>query len=392
MTAPGPLESSHLPAGVRARRIADINGLDLHVLEAGYEQAGRPLVVLLHGFPELAYSWRDVMAPLAAAGFHVVAPDQRGYGRTTGWSGAYDQDLGPFSMLQLARDVVALVHALGYRSVSTLVGHDFGSPVAAWCALIRPDVFRSVVLMSAPFAGPPALPRRDAAGAIVRAPGDGLTADLQAAMAGLPRPRKHYHAYYATRAADADMARCPEGVHAFLRAYFHYKSADWAGNKPHRLGGWTADDMARLPTYYVMDRDQTMAEVVRPYMPTAEEIARCRWLPDHELAVYAAEFGRTGFQAGLNWYRTRFDARLNADLTLFSGRTIDVPSLFVAGAADWGIYQAPGAYERMQQEILTRMTGCHLIDGAGHWVMQEQPEAVLALLVPFCERARANGS
>jgi pimeloyl-ACP methyl ester carboxylesterase len=98
------------------------------------------------------------MPTLAAAGYHVVAPDQRGYGRTTGWDGSYDGDVGSFRLTNLARDVIGLVAALGYRSVAAVVGHDFGSPVAAWCALLRPDVFRSVVLLSAPFAGPPKLP------------------------------------------------------------------------------------------------------------------------------------------------------------------------------------------------------------------------------------------
>ena len=138
--------------------VNNINGLAIHMLEAGFETEGRPLILLLHGFPELAYSWRKIMGPLAAAGYHVVAPDQRGYGRTTGWDGAYDGDLASFRLANLVRDALGLVSALGYRSVAAVVGHDFGSPVAAYCALIRPDVFRSVALMSAPFGGPPQLP------------------------------------------------------------------------------------------------------------------------------------------------------------------------------------------------------------------------------------------
>jgi pimeloyl-ACP methyl ester carboxylesterase len=126
----------------------------MHTLEAGFEMANRPCVLLLHGFPELAYSWRKVMPALAAAGFHVIAPDQRSYGRTTGWDGSYDGDVGSFRLLNLAKDALGLVSALGYRSVAAVVGHDYGSPVAAWCALVRPDVFHSVALLSAPFAGP----------------------------------------------------------------------------------------------------------------------------------------------------------------------------------------------------------------------------------------------
>src|SRR5438132_12768980 len=114
----------------------------MHMLEAGFEARGRPCLLLLHGFPDLAFSWRKLMTPLAALGYHVIATDQRGYGRTTGWDGAYDGDLGAFGMLNLARDATALVFALGHRSAASVVGHDFGSPVAAWCALLRPEVFR----------------------------------------------------------------------------------------------------------------------------------------------------------------------------------------------------------------------------------------------------------
>ena len=107
----------------------------------GSEAKGRPLVLLLHGFPELAYSWRKVMPELAAAGLHVVAPDQRGYGRTTGWDGDYDGDLASFRLFNLVQDSLDLISALGHRRVAAVVGHDFGSPVAAHCALVRPDVF-----------------------------------------------------------------------------------------------------------------------------------------------------------------------------------------------------------------------------------------------------------
>src|SRR5271166_2211241 len=152
------LEKHVVPPGARSRFLSDINGLRMHVLEAGFEPRGRPLILLLHGFPELAYSWRKVMLPLAAAGFRVAAPDQRGYGRTTGWDARYDGDLGSFRILNAVRDALGLVSALGHRDVAMVAGHDFGASVAAWCALVRPDVFRSVALMSAPFAGPPALP------------------------------------------------------------------------------------------------------------------------------------------------------------------------------------------------------------------------------------------
>src|ERR1051325_1367053 len=119
-----PLSDATLPAGIRARFVPDINGLTMHVLEAGFAAPGRPLLLLLHGFPELAYSWRKVMLPLAAAGYHVIAPDQRGYGRTTGWDSSYDADPDPFRFLNVVKDALALTFALGHRSVAAVIGHD----------------------------------------------------------------------------------------------------------------------------------------------------------------------------------------------------------------------------------------------------------------------------
>ena len=378
MTALAPLDQTVLPKGVRARFVPDINGLTMHVLEAGFEQPGRPCVLLLHGFPELAYSWRKVMLPLAEAGYHVIAPDQRGYGRTTGCDTSYDADLAQSRPLNLVRDALGLVSALGYREVAAVIGHDFGSPVAAWCALLRPDVFRSVVLMSAPFGGPPALPF-DTLNAKPRP----AAADTTAALAALTPSRKHYQWYYSLREANDNMWKAPQGVHAFLRAYYHHKSADWTDNNPYPLAGYTATELAKLPTYYVMHADKGMAETVSIEMPDEAAIRACRWLPENELKVYSEEYGRTGFQGGLNWYRVRWDSRFTREAEVFSGRTIDVPSAFIAGKSDWGVYQAPPAFERMQQSALTKMRFCELIEGAGHWVQQEQPEAVSRLLVKF---------
>jgi pimeloyl-ACP methyl ester carboxylesterase len=372
-----------LPSSIRSRFVDNINGLRLHVLEAGFETPGRPCLLLLHGFPELAFSWRKVMPTLAAAGYHVIAPDQRGYGRTTGWDANYDGDLASFRLTNLVRDALGLVSALGYTSVDAVVGHDFGSSVAAWCALIRPDVFRSVVMMSAPFAGPPKLPF-NTADAPAKPPAED---PVHRELAALPRPRKHYQWYYSTREANTDMHRAPQGVHDFLRGYYHHKSADWKGNVPYQLQSWSAGELAKLPTYYVMDLAKGMAATVAEEMPDTDTIAANTWLPDSELAFYSGEYGRTGFQGGLQWYRCGTSGAFTAELQPWSGRSIDIPSAFISGKQDWGTYQRPGVFEAMQSKACTNMIGCDLIDGAGHWVQQEQPVEVSRLLLQFVKQA-----
>ncbi len=376
-------EATVLPAGIRSRFVEGVNGITVHILEAGFESPGRPLVLLLHGFPELAFSWRKIMPRLAEAGYYIVAPDVRGYGRSGGTAVTFEDDIAPYSTLNKVRDAVSLVAALGHTSVAAVIGHDAGAAVAGGCALIRPDMFHSLAMMSAPFGGAPRLPIR------VAGSGQGARAaptrgsDLDAELMALVPPRKHYQSYYSTPQANEDMWHSPQGVHAFLRGYYHHKSADWTRNQPFALADVTASELAKLPKYYVMDLAKGMAETVAEEMPTAAAIAACAWLPDRELAVYAEEYGRTGFQGGFQGYRCGTAGLNTAELMLFAGRTIDVPACFISGASDWGNYQTPGALERMRDEVCTQFRGIHFVDGAGHWVQQEQPEQVSALLLEF---------
>jgi len=373
--SPGTIDA--MRGQVRFHKIDNGNGLQCHVLEAG--DPSKPCVLLLHGFPELAYSWRRVILPLAEAGYHVLAPDQRGYGRTTGSDNRFNGDVASFRLFNLVRDAMGVAFAFDHAQVHCVVGHDFGSSVAAWCAVIRPDLFRSVVMMSAPFAGTPSLP-------ILRAAAEahsGVAAIDHASLASLDPPRKHYQWYYSTEEANENMWHSPQGLSDFLRAYYHHKSADWAANLPRPLGSWSAGSLAQLPSYYVMHESVGMAETVAAEMPDADTIAANQWLPDSELSVYVDEYTRTGFQGGLNWYRCVTSGDYAAELQTFSGLTIDRPSMYIAGASDWGIYQKPGEYEAMQSTACTSMSGCHLIEGAGHWVQQEKPQEVSQLLLEF---------
>jgi pimeloyl-ACP methyl ester carboxylesterase len=225
--------------------------------------------------------------------------------------------------------------------------------------------------MSAPFAGPPATPR----------PAPDPVHD---GLAALARPRKHYQWYYSTREADADMLRCPQGVHAFLRAYYHMKSADWKENAPYELASWSASELAKMPTYYIMDLRENMAQTVAPHLPKDS----CAWLSDEELRVYSEAFEHTGFQAALQWYRCRTTGHFNDDLSVHHGKRIEVPACFIGGKSDWGPYQRPGDLKKMRESALADDRGCHFVDGAGHWVQQEQPGKVAQLLLGFLAEMR----
>lgn len=369
---PGPLQTRHLGDQVRARIVSGVNGLRMHVLESGANEPGRACVLLLHGFPEIAFSWRRVLPALAAAGYYAVAPDLRGYGRTGPAHVDYGEDLRPFFTFNLVRDILALLDRLGRRR-AVLIGHDFGTTVAGWAALVRPDRFPGLVHMSGPFAGPPAA---------VREPTDPV-GEITPELARLDPPRLHYQYYFRRRRANAEMLGCPQGLHSFLRGYYHFKSGDHLQNEPFRLSGWTADEVARMPRYYVMDKGRTMAETVAAEMPTPAQIESCRWLPDDELAVYAAEYERSGFQGGLNGYRCGADPAVARELQLFAGVRLKVPCLFVAGAADWGVYQRPGALERLGSQVCSDLRGITLIPGAGHWVQQEAADRVSSELLDF---------
>jgi pimeloyl-ACP methyl ester carboxylesterase len=377
---------SMLPPNIRSSFCKNNNGLDMHYLEAGYENPNNPLIVLLHGFPELAFSWRHVILPLAKSGYHVVAPDQRGFGKTTGWDNTYTSDLSSFHHINLVRDVLGLVSSLGYKSVECIVGHDSGSAVAGWSALIRPDIFKSVVMMSAPYTGVQEIlfdTVNNDNQIVIDNNIKSHTVSIDDELSSLVRPRKHYHEYYRTAQANSDIMDSPYGLEAFIRGYYHYKSADWSLNSPFPLKSFTASELEKMPTYYIMDLHDNMADTVAKEMPTDAESMNCEWLTDKEIEVYSEEYGRTGFQGGLNWYRASVDPGNQRSLELFSGVRIKIPSLFVAGKQDWGPQQKPGSLLRMRNDVSPTMKDMIFIDNAGHWVQQEQPEKVTSAILEF---------
>src|SRR4051794_933343 len=222
----GPYGGNTLPAGVRVRLVRNVNGLTVNMIEAG--TPGRPLVLLLHGFPNLGYSWRKQMPALAAAGYYAIAPDLRGYGRTTGWDNSFDADFIEFLSLNQVRDQIALVHALGYHTVAMVVGHDTGAGIARNSALIRPDIFLRLTYLGGAQGGggTSSFPFNIANGAPMPRP-NYTNAELDAAYAQLNPPRKAYGNYWSSQQADDDMKHLPPGMtmSTFFRAFYYMKSA-----------------------------------------------------------------------------------------------------------------------------------------------------------------------
>lgn len=416
-----------LPDGIQSSYVV-VNDLLVHFLDARphLSHSGKPaLIVMLHGFPELAISWRKVMRPLADRGFRVVAPDQRGFGRTVPLPGrgsdvypyTYEHSLDSFRLVNLVRDIASFVFALGYDHVACIVGHDFGSIVSGHCTLVRPDVFRKLFMMSSPYFGAPTVPMGVPTYATL---GEAVqAAQLQATQehpgitqdkinASLNPPRMHYQHYFSLPQADIQMHKelnMPQ-LQAFFRAYFHIKSACWPYPYPPRtIQSWTQDEINYLPPYYLMPRGKTMPEIAHDYAPEGADLERSRaWLSDEEVAVYASEYGRTGFQGGLNRYRIatglgRIGDSLQSislankdymhEFALFAQKKIEVPAMFVAGDMDWNPYQYPLAQDRMRivcPLMREGPDGICFIKGAGHWVQQEKPNEVVQKLLNFVTR------
>ncbi|KAF9051372.1 Alpha/Beta hydrolase protein [Panaeolus papilionaceus] len=435
-----------LPDGISSKLLRVLD-LDMHILEALPQSnsprfpARPPLIILLHGFPELAYSWRKIMVPLAQQGYRVIAPDQRGYGRTvvTG-SGEqsqkieYNEDLTPYTQSKLAKDIIALISVLGYDTTSniapivSIVGHDFGSMVAGWCVLLKPELFArgGIVFMSLPFTG-------TSRTQVESSNGKTAVQILNGTLSTITPPRKHYTIYLSTPEANSDLlAGFSENViksnsalsesasrqsnpslHTFLRTFYHTKSADWHhGADPHSLlDRDTAKSMlslssappeaqlkvlqafASLPYYYVMPLNSSMPEAIISYVQPHNDLRFSdRWLSDEELGVYVSEFSRRGFQGGLNWYRAVTEGNTGLTATEASNikNQITIPAAYISGKKDWGVYQQPGAVDLMRQ--MTRMADENfvLLEGAGHWVQQEQSEAVIHHLLRFINSSVGN--
>lgn len=311
-------------------RFVVTNGIRMHIAEQGEG----PLVVLCHGFPECWYSWRHQLRALAEAGYRAVAPDQRGYGQT-------DQPaaIDTYHILELTADIVGLVHALGEQT-ATVIGHDWGSPVAWHCALLRPDIFDSLALLSVPY---------------LRRPWEDMRpTEVMQLMVG----EKQFYQLYFQEPGKAE-AELEADVPKTMRMLLYSGSGDAPPEKR-----WRA----------IFHKSETLLDtcVLPDELPP--------WLTEEDVEFFAREFQRSGFRGGLNWYR---NIDRTWELTPFlRGAKLLQPTMFLAGEDDGVIVMYRQALDAME-EAAPNLTRKVLIPGAGHWVQQERPQEVNQALIEF---------
>jgi pimeloyl-ACP methyl ester carboxylesterase len=316
-------------AGIN-HRFVDTNGIRMHIAEQGEG----PLVILCHGFPECWYSWRHQLPALAAAGYHAVAPDQRGYGQTD-----RPEPIEAYHILHLTADIVGLVHALGQER-AVVVGHDWGAPVAWHGALLRPDIFTSVVLMSVPY--------------IQRSWSDPRPTEAMRLIAG----EQQFYQLYFQEPGKAE-AELEADVRTSLAMFLYAASGD---APPARRWRFLFGKSERL-----LDSG-TVPDALPP------------WLTEQDLDVFTESFERSGFRGGLNWYRNL--DRLWELTRCLCGAPLRQPALFCAGDLDAVVTMYRSAFDALERTT-PNLRQKVLLPGAGHWIQQERPAEVNRLLLEF---------
>ncbi len=261
-------------------------------------------------------------------------------------------------------------------------------------ALMKELTMSSVITMSHVFGGAPSFPFNTRDNPHPSPTGPEM-AEVFANLASLPEPRKHYQAYFAGPTANKDIMSAPRGLQTFMNQYFLVKSGTnfpclSVNNAPHVLNGSSAKEMAKMPYYYIMPLHSTMPEALNQMVVKKGDLEKLHsWMKAEDLEVYLQEFERNGFQGGLNYYRVGMSPIYQNEMAVFAGKKIEVPCLFIAGDKDWGAHQSPGALGRMGEHA-TKYSGAIFVPGAGHWVMQEEPEQTVEAIVDFLKRHKED--
>ena len=311
-------------SNIRQRRVAT-NGISLNIAEQGEG----PLVLMLHGFPESWYSWRHQFAPLAAAGFHAVAPDMRGYGKSD-----KPHEISAYNQVEVVNDIIGLIAVLGAET-AVVIGHDWGAPTAWSAAAQHPDRVRAVGTLSVPFSPRPEAPPLDM---------------LREAFKG-----QFFYQLYFQDPGVAE-AEFESDIRTALRKFLFLASGQ---SDASTLAAKQPDDdlLSGLPDPAVLPP----------------------WLTEADLDFYVGEFERSGFRGPLNYYRNH---NRTWRLTEGAPAVIEQPALFAAGEKDGVILMAAEALKKMPERV-PNLRANELLPGIGHWTQQEAPEAVNRLLVSF---------
>lgn len=314
---------------IAERRIAT-NGIELNIAEAGEG----PLVLMLHGFPESWYSWRHQFEPIANAGFHAVAPDMRGYGKSD-----KPQDISAYNQVEVTNDIIGLIGALGYET-AVVIGHDWGAPTAWSCALNHTDKVTAVGALSVPYTPRSPVPPLDA-------------------MKEIFKDQFFYQLYFQEPGiAEAELEA---DVRVSLRKFYHMASGD-----------------VDITSFSPKPADADLLSDV-------EDPGKLgKWCSDEDLDFYTAEFERSGFRGPLNYYRNH---NLTWELTEGAPEKIEQPAMFAAGDRDGVILMAAEALQALPERVPNLLIN-ELIPGAGHWTQQEAPERVNELIVQFLEKTK----
>ena len=211
--------------------------------------------------------------------------------------------------------------------------------------------------------------------------------EINRKLALLEPKRKHYQYYFSSYGANDNIMKCKQGLKNFLRSYFYFKSYDYKGNKPFKLKNFKAEELSKMPEYYIMKLNLGMAQTVKKYSPSAKELLRCIWLNDVDLKYYVKNYLNSGIKKPLSWYKVMLSKKEKLRIIkLKLPKSIYIPSIFISGSADWGMYQKPGDLEKMEKSFLKNYFGRFIIKQAGHWVQQEQPNKTFELIIKFFKK------